>query len=211
VRNISSALPWFSLQEEPPKSSFLTLHLIREEHTHTHKSLLSSPYNTFFIISFQKEAFFMIFLQWVYLICQLLVVLFSLDYNLFLLCKMSHPCDGNNASNTFWLMMTNGDGSCVVVILVVIVEHKFSKVVHPNPNPNSNPNFFLKSWEQVEKFHNKEFTRDTYLGRYSIITRVQDFFHTTLLATLKQSWNLASPSIAYHDTTITSLPWQLWH
>lgn len=132
MRNIFSALPWFSLQEEPPKSSFLTLYLIQEEwrmHTHTHKSLLSSPYNTFFIISFQKEAFFMIFLQWVYMICQLLVVLFSLDYNLFLLCKMSHPCDGNNASNTFWLMMTHGDGSCVVVVLVVVVvvEHKFSK------------------------------------------------------------------------------------
>jgi hypothetical protein len=39
----------------------------------------------------------MIFLQWVYLICQLLVFCFSLDYKFFLLCKMSHPCDDNNA------------------------------------------------------------------------------------------------------------------
>jgi hypothetical protein len=45
-----------------------------------------------------------------------------------LLCKISHPCDDDNASNTFWLMMTHGDGSCIVLVLVVVVvEHKFSE------------------------------------------------------------------------------------
>jgi hypothetical protein len=74
----------------------------------------------------------MIFLQWVLFDLSVISVLFSLDYKLFLLCKMSHPCDDNNASsNTFWLMMTHGDGSCVVVVLVlvlvVVVEQKNSE------------------------------------------------------------------------------------
>jgi hypothetical protein len=190
-------------------------------HTHTHtytKACFLHPTTLFSSFHFKKEAFSWFscygFIWFVSYSCFVLTRL-----QVILLCKRSHPCDDNNASNTFWLMMTHGDGSCVVVVVLV----------SSSSSSSSGAQIFWKwytltltltltlekSWEQVEKFHNKELTRvDAYLGRYIIITRVQDLFGTTLLAPLKQSWNLTSPSIAYHDTTTlttTSLPWQLWH